>query len=175
MPRMSARADVDAAVLVAGVQPLPATEWSLKPSASIAADVERVEVEHGDGVVLLQRDPGRRPSRGDRDVLGLEVERRQRRAETRTPAGSSPARGAPGSKAPKPMVCTGQRLRAAGSTTLTDPGGSTWPGRYPLGLALVGDEDPPPVRGERHHVGPAPTATAAGSCRQARTRRPRQG
>ena len=72
--------DVDAAVLVAGVQPVAGDGVVLEAEGVDAVDRQRLQVEHGDRVVLLKRHPGGEAVLGDRDVLGLEVERRQRRA-----------------------------------------------------------------------------------------------
>ncbi len=66
-------ADVDPAVLVAGVQPVAQHRVVLVAERQDLADRGAGQIDDGEGVVLLQRHPGGRGRGIDRHVLGLKV------------------------------------------------------------------------------------------------------
>ena len=66
-------ANIDAVVAVAGIQFVADQAVVLESEAENGADLSGVHINHGDGVVFLQRNPGSTAVRRDGNVLGLEV------------------------------------------------------------------------------------------------------
>jgi hypothetical protein len=153
---------VERPVTVADVQFVARLQVILEPEAAQRGELARIDVQHRDGIVFLQRHPGRLPVLRDGDVLGFEV-LRDRGAGAEDPDGRIQdgvvefieCRGAHvGRRQLRDVV---RQVDDADRTLGVDVVGI-------VRLALVGDQHALAVRGEHQHVGQRADLDCYGKC-----------